>query len=95
MNLAGNLGMKVIAEWAEDNATVQTLVEIGVDYVQGYAVARPQKPEDILSAPSSASFIKDTELAAYARTLSMLSDSPPPIPTVVTLISSDGKLVSK
>lgn len=95
VNLAGNLGMKVIAEWAEDNATVQTLVEIGVDYVQGYAVARPQKPEDILSAPSSASFIKDTELAAYARTLSMLSDSPPPIPTVVTLISSDGKLVSK
>jgi diguanylate cyclase (GGDEF)-like protein len=95
VNLAGNLGMKTIAEWAEDNATVQTLVEIGVDYVQGYAVARPQLPEAILAAASSASFIKDRELAAYADTLSQLSVSPPPMPTVVTLISSDGKIVSK
>jgi diguanylate cyclase (GGDEF)-like protein len=95
VNLAGNLGMKTIAEWAEDNATVQTLVEIGVDYVQGYAVSRPQLPEAILAAASSASFIKDRELAAYADTLSQLSVSPPPMPTVVTLISSDGKLVSK
>ena len=45
VNLAKNLGMKVIAEWAEDNATVQTLTEIGVDYVQGFAVARAQHPD--------------------------------------------------
>jgi diguanylate cyclase (GGDEF)-like protein len=65
VNLAKNLGMKVIAEWAEDNATVQTLTEIGVDYVQGFAVARPQHPDKLLSAQSSASFIKDEELAQY------------------------------
>ncbi len=40
VSLAKNLGMMVIAEWAEDNATVQTLAEIGVDYVQRFAVAR-------------------------------------------------------
>lgn len=65
VSLAKNLGMKVIAEWAEDLDTVQTLVEIGVDYVQGFAVARPQDPDKLLSAPSSASFIRDKEVARY------------------------------
>ena len=65
VNLAKNLGMKVIAEWAEDNATVQTLTEIGVDYVQGFAVARPQHPDKLLTAESSASFIRDKALAQY------------------------------
>jgi EAL domain-containing protein (putative c-di-GMP-specific phosphodiesterase class I) len=31
VSLAVNLGMKTIAEWAEDCITVQTLAEIGVD----------------------------------------------------------------
>ena len=65
VNLAKNLGMKVIAEWAEDLATVQTLTEIGVDYVQGFAVARPQHPDKLLSAPSSGSFILDKAIAEY------------------------------
>jgi len=65
VNLAKNLGMKVIAEWAEDNATVQTLTEIGVDYVQGFAVARSQHPDKLLTAESSASFIQDEALAQY------------------------------
>lgn len=65
VNLAKNLGMKVIAEWAEDNATVQTLTEIGVDYVQGFAVARSQHPDKLLTAESSASFIRDEALAQY------------------------------
>ena len=62
VSLAVNLGMKTIAEWAEDAATVQTLAEIGVDYVQGWAVARSLAPERMLTATSSASFIQDQEL---------------------------------
>lgn len=69
VSLAVNLGMKTIAEWAEDAATVQTLAEIGVDYVQGWAVARSQPPERILTASSSASFIRDEELLALLPTL--------------------------
>jgi diguanylate cyclase (GGDEF)-like protein len=95
VSLAMNLGMKTIAEWAEDNATVQTLVEIGVDYVQGYVVARPQTPEMILAAASSASFIKDRELEKYVRGLTMVSEEPPDFPPGVTLISSGGMLVTK
>jgi diguanylate cyclase (GGDEF)-like protein len=69
VNLAVNLGMKTIAEWAEDAATVRTLAEIGVDYVQGWAVARAQPPEKLLAAESSASFITDPDVAHLVRCL--------------------------
>ncbi len=69
VNLAGNLGMQTIAEWAEDAATVQTLAEIGVDYVQGFVVARPQSPEVLLTAESSASFIRDEVLLRFMDSL--------------------------
>ncbi len=74
VNLAGNLGMQTIAEWAEDTATVQTLTEIGVDYVQGYVVARPQSPEMLLTAESSASFIRDEKLLSFTRILGKPDD---------------------
>lgn len=69
VNLARNLGMKTIAEWAEDAATVQALAEIGVDYVQGYAVARPMAPEKLLEVSAASGFIKDTELLQFVETL--------------------------
>ncbi len=62
VGLARNLGMRTIAEWAEDSATVQTLAEIGVDYVQGFAIARSQAPERILAARSTADFVGDSGL---------------------------------
>ena len=74
VNLAGNLGMQTIAEWAEDTATVQTLAEIGVDYVQGYVVARPQAPEMLLAAESSASFIQDEMLLRFTSILGKTED---------------------
>lgn len=69
VSLAVNLGMKTIAEWAEDAATVQTLHEIGVDYVQGYVVARSMPPERLLEGRSSAGFIRDEDLLALLREL--------------------------
>lgn len=77
VSLANNLGMKVIAEWAEDNATVQTLVEIGVDYVQGFAIARSQHPDKMISAESSASFIQDEELAHYVALIGKANPAQP------------------
>lgn len=69
VSLAVNLGMKTIAEWAEDTATVRTLADIGVDYVQGWAVARSMAPEKLLEGDSAASFIRDDELAKLVRLL--------------------------
>jgi diguanylate cyclase (GGDEF)-like protein/PAS domain S-box-containing protein len=76
VNLAVNLGMKTIAEWAEDAATVRTLAEIGVDYVQGYAIARSQAPEKLLAADSSASFIKSEEVLQVVRSLGAPANEP-------------------
>ena len=67
VELARNLGMKSVAEWAEDLATLEALAEVGVDYVQGYVIARPQLPSKILGAKSSASFIDNEKVALYVR----------------------------
>lgn len=40
----------VIAEFAQSERTIELLREIGVDYVQGYAVERPHRLEELLSA---------------------------------------------
>src|ERR1700761_1861167 len=42
IRLARTLNFKVIAEQVEDVATLDTARRMGVDYVQGYAVGRPQ-----------------------------------------------------
>ena len=63
--LAKNLGMQTIAEWAEDVQTLEALHAAGIDYVQGYAVARPLAPERILAAQSAAAFIEDAAVARF------------------------------
>ncbi|HXF46084.1 MAG TPA: EAL domain-containing protein, partial [Burkholderiaceae bacterium] len=36
------MGLRTIAEWVEHEATLAELAAIGVDFAQGYAIARPQ-----------------------------------------------------
>ncbi len=76
VDLARNLGMKTIAEWAEDAATVETLHEIGVDYVQGYAISRPRPAADILAADSAGSFVSDEELSSFLQKIPSTAGSP-------------------
>ncbi len=42
VQVAKSLGKKTIAEFVENNATLEKLRTIGVDYVQGYGIGRPQ-----------------------------------------------------
>jgi diguanylate cyclase (GGDEF)-like protein/PAS domain S-box-containing protein len=42
IKLARTLNFKVIAEQVEDNAAVDAARKMGVDYLQGYAIGRPQ-----------------------------------------------------
>jgi len=35
------LGVRTAAEFAEDDATVDLLRDMGLDFAQGYAIARP------------------------------------------------------
>ncbi|HEX8083829.1 MAG TPA: EAL domain-containing protein [Solirubrobacteraceae bacterium] len=57
IELAHALGLKVIAEGAEDDATIERLAELGCDYVQGYGLTPPLPPDEFrrwLEAPSGA-----------------------------------------
>jgi len=42
IKLARTLNFKVIAEQVEDTAALEALRRMGVDYIQGYAISRPQ-----------------------------------------------------
>jgi diguanylate cyclase (GGDEF)-like protein len=67
VDLTRNLGMKCIAEWAEDVPTLEALAEMGVDYVQGYVVSQPLAPDRILLGNSAADFIEDPATARFVR----------------------------
>ncbi len=78
VELARNLGMRSIAEWVEDYDTLAALAAIGVDYVQGFVVARPMAPEQLLTGTSAASFITDPRVLAFvqSRRAGAVSDVP-------------------
>ena len=40
--VAHRLGVKTVAEYVEEHALIGVLEEAGVDFVQGYAIGRPQ-----------------------------------------------------
>lgn len=41
-NIGHTMGMKTIAEYVQSNALCRVLTEVGVDYGQGFAIARPE-----------------------------------------------------
>ena len=46
--LAHRLGLTVVAEGVEDEATWRALREVGADRAQGFLHARPTKQEDVV-----------------------------------------------
>jgi EAL domain-containing protein (putative c-di-GMP-specific phosphodiesterase class I) len=55
VELAHALGLKVIAEGAEDEATIERLASLGCDYVQGYGLTPPLPPDEFAGWLSAAS----------------------------------------
>ncbi|WP_159931094.1 DUF1631 family protein [Oceanicoccus sp. KOV_DT_Chl] len=51
--IAHLMGKKTIAEYAETEEIITVLKEIGVDYIQGYAISRPELLTQIATAPST------------------------------------------
>jgi diguanylate cyclase (GGDEF)-like protein/PAS domain S-box-containing protein len=43
------MGMQTIAEFVEDRKTLQVLAAIGIDYAQGYGIAKPESLENLRS----------------------------------------------
>ncbi len=48
VSLARGFGQQTVAEGVEDEPTLELLREMGVDYAQGYAIARPGPVEEVL-----------------------------------------------
>ena len=58
IQLAGKLGIRVVAEGVEDEATWEALRELDCDLIQGYLLSRPLPAAELersCSAPPSAS----------------------------------------
>ena len=56
IDLAHNLGVRVVAEGVEDKATMDLLNEYGCDEAQGYYFSRPLRGEDLLEWLETSSF---------------------------------------
>lgn len=67
--LASDFGMHSVAEWAEDLPTIKAMAELEIDYLQGFCLAKPMLPEELLKGQSSADFITDPEIAEFVRLL--------------------------
>jgi diguanylate cyclase (GGDEF)-like protein len=78
VELAQNLGMVSIAEWVEDVQTLEVLREMGVDYVQGYAISPALTPMEILDAESMSDLVSNADTLSYIR-----RNSPPPTLTLI------------
>lgn len=48
--IAHALGKKTIAEFVENEATLQAIMELGVDYAQGYYFSKPLPEEELLNS---------------------------------------------
>ncbi len=67
VELAQNLGMVSIAEWVEDIDTLLALKELGVDYVQGFAVSKAVNPAQILDNKQIFTLIPDPVTVRYLQ----------------------------
>ncbi|NOZ09558.1 MAG: EAL domain-containing protein [Gammaproteobacteria bacterium] len=63
INLAHNLGLKVLAEGVEDKITLDMLSDFGCDQVQGYCIGRP------MNAKLAGSWISNFDMEREARPL--------------------------
>jgi EAL domain-containing protein (putative c-di-GMP-specific phosphodiesterase class I) len=62
VDLTHELGMRSIAEWAETPDTIASLIELGVDYGQGFGLVRPISPDIVTAAVSSGALVTNPEV---------------------------------
>jgi diguanylate cyclase (GGDEF)-like protein len=67
VELSHELGKRCVAEWAEHPDVIATLMQLGVDYGQGYALARPMAPEALLFAGSCGDLVTEPTVRALLK----------------------------
>jgi len=51
IDLAHSLGLRVVAEGIEDDASLQTLIALNCDLAQGYLIGRPKPAQELDLSP--------------------------------------------
>ena len=76
IEMTHDLGSKAVAEWVEDAAALQIMYELGVDFVQGYAVSKPLNPEKILTVKTILDLILSNDVKAVILQNISITDCP-------------------
>lgn len=63
-DLTHEMSMSCVAEWAESPRVVEMLVEMGVDYGQGWALAKPMQMNELLSIRSCGELVRNLEVVS-------------------------------
>jgi len=64
VDVCHDLGMECIAECAETEAVLKTLVELDLDYAQGYVLSRPLDQRTVLAAQDCGALVANPRIAA-------------------------------
>lgn len=62
VDLTHEMGMSCVAEWAENARVVEMLAQMGVDYGQGWALAKPLPMDSLLAVRNSGELVTDLEV---------------------------------
>jgi EAL domain-containing protein (putative c-di-GMP-specific phosphodiesterase class I) len=65
--VAHRLGVKTVAEYVEDIAMIPILEQAGVDFVQGYAIGRPQPLTMLFEQLAAPSVLQGRQLRLVNR----------------------------
>ena len=67
VDLAHEIGMACVAEWAENAAIVRSLIDLNVDYAQGFGLCRPVDRELLLNTNHGVSLVQDDKVVEILR----------------------------
>jgi diguanylate cyclase (GGDEF)-like protein len=67
IDLAHNMGLTVVAEGVEDEATLRRLRELGCDMVQGYHLSRPLPADDLVKWMRTSSYTRTGDVTELRR----------------------------
>ena len=73
LDLSHQIGMSVVAEWVESVEVLEALMGLGIDYGQGFLLARPLSTETLVPARNSGSLVQDE------AAITLLNDRRPPV----------------
>ncbi|MGE0806269.1 MAG: putative bifunctional diguanylate cyclase/phosphodiesterase [Burkholderiaceae bacterium] len=77
VDLSRQIGMACVAEWVENSDIVRSLMDLKVDYAQGFALARPLDRERLLAVQNGLALVQDPGIVSLLTRRSAQQDLAP------------------